>query len=493
MTPLASAGRPPPIVFQRRAAEWADRIIGWEEKAHIDGLELGVISSLRGLLVMRGGAALRELDVPRNGGGIRAAVEPAAKSLAWQLREWARRLRLRGRPEADRPFALMLPRSPVHLVDMVPVAEQLQRRGRSSWFWCSQLHAAMLARGLEVDHVSESLPAVGRFASRALQLGFKALRPLERKGDEAQAMRRIGSAVVRDTAFELASFSLRAARMLRHRRPKVILVGTPYTLEGRVTSLLAKGAGIPTVALEHGLSFDSDPYWAGCSVDWVGCWGEAGRRALKSSGLRDDRLVLTGAPRLDRFVGRSGAAAPRRVLVATSGAGDQVSRDEHLAFIEALYGAAAGLPDVEWVVKLHPKDQEAPYEEAARRHAAARVALRRGDRNREGVEIYEYLRDAAVLVTVVSATALDALAVSRPVVSVQLRGDGRRDSVEFLRRGAVNVARDADELRHTVSELLEGRESPQVRAAAEQFTAEQFAHRGSSAARVADLMVSLAT
>jgi hypothetical protein len=223
--------------------------------------------------------------------------------------------------------------------------------------------------------------------------------------------------------------------------PRAVVVANPYTRAGRTAGRLALEAETPVIAVEHGSIFPDDPRWVGCPVTVVCAWGEPSRRALRSCGVADDHIVVTGAPRFDAGTAagtstraeRSGGAS---VLVATSGPGDHVSLDVHLRVVDLLAAAVAATPDIAWTVKLHPKDRVEHYDAVAAHPNATIVA---GDRARRA-SIFDHLARSDLLVTVSSTTALDALRARVPVVAVWLTED---EPPEFVARTAARVVGDA--------------------------------------------------
>jgi hypothetical protein len=167
------------------------------------------------------------------------------------------------------------------------------------------------------------------------------------------------------------------------------------------------------------------------------------------------------------------------VLVATSGAGDKVSMEEHLRFIDVLFAAARSLPEQRFVVKLHRKDRESLYSRSARPRNLELVGV---DRSRFGDDIYDYLQRARVLVTVQSTSAIDAMAVGVPVIAVDIAGQDRRAGVEFLRftRSATSLAELVAALRG--DGLVE--DDDDVRA----YVRRHFAHLGRAAEVAAALL-----
>jgi hypothetical protein len=179
------------------------------------------------------------------------------------------------------------------------------------------------------------------------------------------------------------------------------------------------------------------------------------------------------------------------VLVATSGPGDSVSFPQFQSFIRTLYDAADRTPDLSWLVKLHKKDREEHYQQI-RPEGHPRVRLVRGEFQRDGLSIFDYLRSARALVTISSTAAVDAMAVDVPVIAVDVWPPGKGlTGVEFLERGCTMSVRSAAELAEAANRAWAGQADPQVLEAARTYAAEHFANRGRAAQAVAEQLVSL--
>jgi hypothetical protein len=336
---------------------------------------------------------------------------------------------------------------------------------------------------LSLEGTLDDLRSVRKTVECLTKVAERAAASFEDPLGSKEAALRLTQRVLRDGVADAVWFAGRFEEAIGRYKPRVVMVGNPFTIEGRVAAMIARELGVPACCAEHGTIFPNDPYWFHCPVDKVFAWGAPSRDALLSNGLAPSQIVVAGAPRLDAF---SGPGKSRRyVLVATSGAGDQVSMERHLSFISTLLEAASRLPGVQWVIKLHPKDDRRLYEKALRDRGIRNVIVTEGMPDMKGIDIYEFLREAAALVTVVSTAALDALACDVPVVAVVQGGKEEYEHVDFIRRGAVVCVATASELASSIGDLLGGRRNTDVEQAASALVAEHFANRGNAASLIA--------
>jgi hypothetical protein len=485
-----------PIHAQRRANSWLNELRVHAASSRLIPVrladaELDLLDAVRSELNLRNGELLGRAPAPSVGKERRFEQ---AKLVAYLARHHARRAmavtRQAGVICREMTSVLMVPRLPGHTVDMLPVADALETHyGVRSIFALTDggLEPALAGR----DHLDlygfagatafSAWPRAKAFATRLLSL-VRELVP----GEEALDLLRCTAGVLGSLGPDALRVAAAAVHLLGRVRPALVLVGNAYTLEGRTVGIVARQMGIPVAVLEHGSIFPGSPVWDNAPVDLVCTWGEASRDALLANGIDIRRTAVTGAPRLDAIVSKARSRQPQSddyVLVATSGAGDQVSLPQHLDFLERLFDAAAATPELRWLVKLHRKDRIALYEEVQRRHPGARVEVVTSDPHRFGADIYGYLERARALVTVYSTSAADAMVVGVPVISVEINDAGGADRIEFLRH--TRRARSAAELADAARAAWRGEPHP-TDAGARAYAARHFHNLGHATEAVAD-------
>lgn len=287
-------------------------------------------------------------------------------------------------------------------------------------------------------------------------------------------------------------------------RPQVLVVGYDWTLEGRAGCLVARSLGIPTVCLAHGMIFDS-PTLAHRLADYQLVYGEASRRLLIARGLSPSRVVVCGAPYLDRRPRQSGVIDPalaRRctlaagrpwVLVATSGPGHSVSTAHHQATVRAVAKLSAAAPELTVVVKLHPKDRPEFYRQAERDVPQVRWHVLRHGTQGLPATIFGWLQGCSLLVTGASTAAVEAMLLDVPVLTIDLADE--LSAVDFIARGATHCVRRGDELTTAVREMLaRGPANDALRGRAEEYLRDAYlALDGQSARRAAEAIAALMT
>ncbi|MEM9074500.1 MAG: UDP-N-acetylglucosamine 2-epimerase [Myxococcota bacterium] len=412
---------------------------------------------------------------------LAAARGEMTESTSWkdeikrQLFELRRELRIAqdARGATSTPIdVLFVPRTKSHVDQQLPVANALVRTGATVAFHSPTraIRARIKTAGMTVAFAPWDRWGGGVITQLAGSI--RALRPsknsarLKIPAPGVEGSQVDGRALLAITLQEIRAqspivFTVAATirALLRSLRPRVVVVGNDLTTEGRTTCLVARAQGTPTVCIAHGLGV-ANPRLARTLADRVLVYGSLQQDALRSYGLGEDRVVITGAPYLDEIPAQGGTLDPAianalglddrpYVLVATSGAGQKVSLDHHRAMIRAFDQAARALPELQFVAKLHPKDRRDLYPEPS--------SLKVIDRSQIGdlpKSIFSWLQGAHAVVTSGSAVAMEAMLLEVPVVTMDLANE--LGHVDFITAGATHHATSEAALIDTLRSLKGG-------------------------------------
>lgn len=206
---------------------------------------------------------------------------------------------------------------------------------------------------------------------------------------------------------------------------------------GRAALLACRAAGVPTVAIQHGIvypkyfSYRHEADESGCPrPDRTAVFGEGARRLLATHGhYAPEGLVTTGSPRFDDLL-RTAREWDREAARREMGFRDSLRlvviasrfkaiRDTHASIgsaFEGLVRAIESMDDVFAMVKPHPAESGRPYEDVIERlDAGGRVDVL-GPQS----DLLRLMHVADVLVTVESLSAVEALVLGRPVVVLNM-------------------------------------------------------------------------
>jgi len=260
---------------------------------------------------------------------------------------------------------------------------------------------------------------------------------------------------------------------LRALRPKCLYVVDAYDLWGRALVVAAREAKLRSIEVQHGIILDNhggylhldgeiaqdqsqqSPYSP--IPDLIAVHGDQAKESLVRSGrFPPDSVHITGSPVIEAARKRQGE---RHEIRARLGVRDgQVAAlffgvpphvfpadDVHLrSFLET----CARIPEYQPLLRPHPIDHSNPgrYRAAAREAGIDALVLTGGDP-------LELVLAADLVVSYNSTTALDAMALDRPVVHVNMSGSP--DLFPFVADGRAIGATSPDELEAALSTLRE--------------------------------------
>jgi hypothetical protein len=246
-----------------------------------------------------------------------------------------------------------------------------------------------------------------------------------------------------------AGFLARARYRLRKRAPWAMTVWPPFSPEVGLTAIAARENGVKTVLVQHEWSGGARYLLRPPAVDYVLCWGELSRKRFEEIGYTREQIFEVGYPLLESVTVPPtnavlhGGSPPRalsdreRKLVLFADQYYQPTRaaglplDRTVRPIEALASAARALPDVDFVMKFHPKtgsnDRHEPFDALQRRvNRIASTGLRNFSAAALESSLRALLTHAAVFVTHYSTSAIEAMLAGVPVILLNVTAERTR-------------------------------------------------------------------
>lgn len=235
----------------------------------------------------------------------------------------------------------------------------------------------------------------------------------------------------------ISEFFLDLTKSLHLGRPDIVIVLTDTTPPCRIAVLTARLAGVPSLLLLHSGMVGRNYECPDFLVDKIAVPGDFAREILKNCGVDEKKLVVTGYPSYDALVHAEGhfqrnvicrkfGLDPRRSILVFTTENLPIRESELLA--RAVYSAVKGFPSLQFIVKVHPSESELSiYSKLAKELDLQAVITR-------DASIYEVLYVCDLVVTGFSATALDAMMLNKPVVTINFTG--LKDPLPFADDGA---------------------------------------------------------
>jgi len=207
-----------------------------------------------------------------------------------------------------------------------------------------------------------------------------------------------------------------------------------------------------------------------------------------------EKVIVTGLPRYDilshaqevyskqEFLKRYGLN-PRHKIVHWSTQCHVFSQEENASNFRAIFGAMKNLDNVNLVIKQHPAESEKFTDEIMRQIKDYDINAIVTPKNSD---TYEQLFVCDLMITRHSTTAMEAVALGKPVIILNL--SGKPDPVEYVEEGvALGVYKEAD-LCVTIKRLL--RDDSELSPKREQYI-EKYLYKidGKATQRVIDIIL----
>ncbi len=289
----------------------------------------------------------------------------------------------------------------------------------------------------------------------------------------------------------IARAALSLITIFRFEKPNIIIVLTDGPLPCKIAVLVGKHAGIPSLLLLHvgmiGRNYECPRFLA----DKIAVPGEFSKNILIKCGVDESRLVVSGRPSYDALInakrlfdrdaicGKLGLDPKKNVIVYTT---ENLPIGESMVTTRAVCKAVKQFSNAQFVIKVHPSEPTLSNYERTVKELGLNALITR-DAN-----IYEVLYICDILITSFSATALDAMVLDRPVITVNLTG--LEDPLPYAESGAALGVYLEDDLVPAITKGMYGTDAKKkLTDARKKFVLEQcYKQDGKATERVVELI-----
>ncbi len=236
---------------------------------------------------------------------------------------------------------------------------------------------------------------------------------------------------------------------IKNASPKSIVVGNNMTLVGNTIGHLAKNMNIKVFCIMHG-RMGSYPEYS--SFDYFYLFGNRDRINLEKLGIPSSKLIVSGSSKIDNYLIKrkkiNNLTKINKVVIALSGPGHSITEKHHIKILHSLYVAANRLTEIEFLFKLHKKDRLKYYLEF---YNLKNVRIYEHGNKSISSNIYDWLLEASTLITAASTTALDAMILGVPVITIDRMN--HLSNVDFIKEGITMHSNDDDSLINRILEI----------------------------------------
>ena len=239
-------------------------------------------------------------------------------------------------------------------------------------------------------------------------------------------------------------------KLIAEFKPEVIVLFNAVSPPGKTMAKVARLTNIPSVSVQHGL-FGGEIY-NDLATDKILVWGVIPKNFWLDRGCSPDQVEIVGAFGHDKWMQMKVEEIPgankssrKNVLFTGQFPSINLSAKQHQDTIKAVLNAASQLPHIDFILKAHPGKDIGIYRELIAAKGGTNVKLI----YREPIE--PLLRKCDLVITIFSATGIEAMLLRRPVLILNL--SSTPPIAPYA--SAAYVVNQRDELATAISRILE--------------------------------------
>lgn len=226
-------------------------------------------------------------------------------------------------------------------------------------------------------------------------------------------------------------------RMINSTSPAIIcLMPDGYFLQ-QIAAAVAKKHNIPTLACSASLETgNARSYMKHLHADKIAAMGEVIKNIYVESGVKPERIAVTGVAHFDRLFDRNkeqdekvlteqGIDLSQRTIVFGT---ENLSISETVEALTGVIEAVLKTKDIQLVVKVHPAEGIEPYQAVAEQYHDPRIHVVKD------IDLYALLSRCELVIVKFSTVALEAMMMDKPVVVINL--PGQPTPVPYAEEGA---------------------------------------------------------
>lgn len=254
-------------------------------------------------------------------------------------------------------------------------------------------------------------------------------------------------------AFENISLAEQARSIAEHvsmpNSGQYHMVGHDLTLQGKTIINTVNKLGLTSARVQNGaVNYLLCQY---SNIGEIFFWDDLSKRAYEQNAWRGSVHIVGNQKLWEKL--KEGVAAEwqkwldknhlfsKNIIVAFSGPGYKTTVQGHEKGLKYLLQLVKALPEIGFIIKLHPKDKVEYYQDFAK---CSNVVITANLKKEQQPDALDALMVSDLLITGGSTVALDAMALSMPVVSIDPLGE--MEQFEFLKEPGVTKWKQPNQL-----------------------------------------------
>lgn len=229
--------------------------------------------------------------------------------------------------------------------------------------------------------------------------------------------------------------------LMKHKRPKAVVVSNDHTPMSRVVIRTAQRRGIPVIYIPHAQVSEKFPP---LNFDLALLTGQAMLDTYRQAGPVKGKVELIGTPKLDEFRSIEAPTDFKRIGICFN------SLDKMEAVLQVYHAIANQLPHWQITVRPHP----------ACKAMIAELPPQASVSDPHAETAMEFLKRVDVIIANNSSIALEAAVMNREVISIDMsQGKGPEDYYGFIKHGLVFEASDQAAMIQRLQQIETGQRS----------------------------------
>jgi glycosyltransferase involved in cell wall biosynthesis len=272
--------------------------------------------------------------------------------------------------------------------------------------------------------------------------------------DEASVAKEAESLILNLLGEKLTSRALRTAddvlfldSVFEWFKPEV-LVSMPDGLQLGVSAIIvSRKKNIPSLTALAGQIFDHAQY-GHLLADMVAVNSEKAKAVFEKRGVPSERIVVTGMAHFDETFNlahsaRKAKSSTRKLVIFAT---ENLPLNETFEMINSVAQFVLTAPDTRMLIRPHPRENPANYDEYVRKLGTDRILLD------SSTSLVKLLGIADVCVTGFSNVAVEAMIMGLPVVCMNL--EGKPSKLEYVELGAAIGVQDSKDAASALRKAL---------------------------------------
>lgn len=313
-----------------------------------------------------------------------------------------------------------------HIKQQYPVVATLKDMGYEAIFISSKKNLSELIKKEGFD-VINCIPAA-RMQSSDVKLMRNQVASITNKLSWFTSDLASRVADIIESVYSTASgLKLDIEKAIKQYSPSIIVIGNDVLRDGYLSAQICRRNSVKTVGIMHAIMTDDNLLNNNIGVDYYFLFGEYFRKYFNKFGLSNDKLFVCGAPVFGKEVNKININAKlglnenaKYILVALSGPGHSHSEQQHKQTISALNEVITKMPNQQFVIKLHQKDNKQYYKNIIESGLENVVIIADKEAGFENLSIINFFASASSLVSVISTTIFEAMYLNIPALSFDI-------------------------------------------------------------------------